>query len=145
MGKMGDQYVERDLVAADLPAITWSGSPLHLEAVARELERAARGELDYLAICDAGGRPVAIGAVDFSVCDDAGVLAQLAVMPPLQSQGLGTRLVGFAERRITSRGLSRAQLAVEENNLRARALYRRLEYRECGTEIEEWDALVDGG
>ena len=53
---------------------------------------------------------------------------QLAVLPALQSRGLGTLLIRAAEQRIRNRGLRRAELAVEESNPRARALYERLGY-----------------
>lgn len=41
----------RDLTVEDLPACAWSGTATHLAAVARELARARRGEVDYLAVC----------------------------------------------------------------------------------------------
>jgi hypothetical protein len=43
--------VVRDLTLEDLPACAWSGSALHLKSVARAVERARRGEMDYLAAC----------------------------------------------------------------------------------------------
>ena len=36
----------RDLTAADLPACAWAGGSLHVAAMARELERAGRGEVN---------------------------------------------------------------------------------------------------
>ncbi|WP_411136206.1 GNAT family N-acetyltransferase [Streptomyces sp. C10] len=69
----------RDLTPADLPACGWCGSPLHLAHVERELVRARRGEVDYLAVCPPSGEPVAIGGVDHRARLDAGLLWQLAV------------------------------------------------------------------
>lgn len=100
--------------------------------VARELERAAAREVDYLAVCTPVGLPVAIGGVDYQVAAGAGTLWQLGVLPALQSCGLGTVLIRAAEDRIRSRGLRRAELGVEESNPRARALYERLGYVACG-------------
>ncbi|MFC9926202.1 GNAT family N-acetyltransferase [Streptomyces sp. NPDC127190] len=129
----------RDLLPRDLPACTWSGSATHLRQVERELARAAVGEVDYLAVCTAADLPVAIGGIDYQVSEGAGTLWQLAVLPALQSCGLGTLLVRAAEQRIRDRGLRRAELAVEDDNPRARALYERLGYVAYGHEPDAWD------
>ncbi|MFG3510511.1 GNAT family N-acetyltransferase [Streptomyces sp. NPDC047821] len=129
----------RDLLPADLPACTWSGSDTHLRHVERALARAAAGEVDYLAVCTSADLPVAIGGIDYHVSEGAGTLWQLAVLPALQSRGLGTLLVRAAERRIRDRGLRTAALAVEEDNSRARALYERLGYVAYGREPDAWD------
>ncbi|MER7834126.1 GNAT family N-acetyltransferase [Streptomyces sp. NPDC095602] len=129
----------RDLLPQDLPACAWSGSDTHLRRVKRELARAAAGEVDYLAVCTPADLPVAKGGIDYQVSEGAGTLWQLAVMPALQSCGLGTLLVRAAEQRIRDRGLRRAELAVEEDNLRARALYERLGYVAYGREPDAWD------
>lgn len=39
----------RDLTPEDLPSCAWSGSATHLASVAKALERAGSGEVDYLA------------------------------------------------------------------------------------------------
>jgi ribosomal protein S18 acetylase RimI-like enzyme len=129
----------RDLLPQDLPACTWSGSATHLRHVERELARAASGEVEYLAVCTPVDLPVAIGGIDYEVAEEAGTLWQLAVLPALQSCGLGTLLVRAAEQRIRHRGLRRAELAVEEDNPRARALYERLGYVAHGRKPEAWD------
>ncbi|WP_442937722.1 GNAT family N-acetyltransferase [Nonomuraea sp. SBT364] len=69
----------------------------------------------------------------------AGTLWQLAVLPALQSRGLGTLLIRAAEQRIRNHGLSTAELAVEDGNLRARALYERLGYVAYGRKPDAWD------
>ncbi|GAA1544304.1 GNAT family N-acetyltransferase [Streptomyces albidochromogenes] len=129
----------RDLLPQDLPACTWAGSDTHLRHVERELARAAAGEVDYLAVCTPADLPVAIGGIDYQVSEGAGILWQLAVLPALQSCGLGTLLVRAAEQRIRDRGLRRVALAVEEDNRRARALYERLGYVAYGREPDVWD------
>lgn len=130
----------RDLTLEDLQWCSWSGSALHLTHVARELERSRSGVVDYLAVCPPSGRPVGIGGVDYEVSPGAGTLWQLAVLPALQSCGIGTVLVHAAEQRIIARGLHRAELSVEESNPRARALYERLGYVAHGSEPDAWDA-----
>ncbi|KMO93880.1 GNAT family N-acetyltransferase [Streptomyces roseus] len=135
----------RDLVVADLASIAWSGSPLHVANVARQLERARLGEVDYLAVCPPSDVPVAKGAVDYRVKEGTGTLWQLSVHPALQSCGIGTFLVKAAEHRIRNRGLKRAELAVEECNPRARSLYERLGYVAFDRRPDSWDEQAPDG
>lgn len=129
----------RDLTAADLPSCAWSGGPTHIAAIAKALDRAERGEVDYLAACPPSGLPVALGGIDYTKIPGAGVLWMLAVHVALQSCGIGTVLIEAAEQRIRARGLHRAELGVEECNPRARALYERLGYLPHGSAPESWD------
>jgi ribosomal protein S18 acetylase RimI-like enzyme len=135
----------RNLTRDDLPSCTWSGSATHLAHVAQALERAERGEVDYLALCPPSNLPVAIGGIDYAVTPDAGTLWQLAVHPALRSCGIGTILIRAAEQRILARGLHRAELGVEEINPRARALYERLGYLAYGRKPEAWDEEAADG
>jgi ribosomal protein S18 acetylase RimI-like enzyme len=130
----------RDLTHEDLPACAWSGTATHLAHVARQLDRARRGEVDYLAVCPPSNLPVAIGMVDYLADPGAGTLAQVAVQAAWRSCGLGTILIRAAEQRILARGLDRAELGVEESNPRALALYERLGYVAYGRRPEAWDA-----
>ncbi|MEU1231663.1 GNAT family N-acetyltransferase [Streptomyces sp. NPDC005828] len=135
----------RDLAEADLPACGWAGSPKHVRELVHQIRRAEAGEVDYLAVCTPAGLPVAVGGVDYTVRPGAGTLWQLGVLPALQSCGIGTFLVGSAEQRIAARGLTRAELGVEEDNPRARALYERLGYRAFGREPDSWDVETEDG
>lgn len=128
----------RDLTHADLASCGWSGSEHHLAGVARQLERARLGEVDYLAVCPKTDIPVAKGGVDYRVKEGVGTLWQLAVHPALQSCGIGTVLIEAAELRIRNRGLLHAELGVEESNPRARALYERLGYVAQGCRPDAW-------
>ncbi|MGW7682460.1 GNAT family N-acetyltransferase [Kribbella sp. NPDC054772] len=129
----------RDLAHADLAACGFAGSKLHLTQVAKELDRARSGDVDYLAVCTKTDVPVAIGGVDYLPHPGAGSLWQLSVHPALQSCGIGTVLIGAAEKRILARGLDRAEIGVELNNPRARALYERLGYVAYDEVLEAWD------
>jgi ribosomal protein S18 acetylase RimI-like enzyme len=122
-----------DLTADDLSSIGWSGNPAHIRTVEAKLQEA---DLDYLAIRGPDGAPVAIGCVTYS--DGSGDIGQLAVREELQSMGLGSRLVEEAERRMRERGLETSTLGVEVGNTRARELYERLGYVECGTVPDSW-------
>ncbi|MFB6605169.1 GNAT family N-acetyltransferase [Streptomyces noursei] len=135
----------RDLTPSDLPSCTWSGSATHLRQVAKELERAAVGEVDYLAACTPVDLPVAIGGVDYRITSGAGTLWQLAVIPALQSHGIGTLLILAAEGRMRARGVRRAELGVEESNPRARSLYERLGYVAYDRQPDAWDEEAPDG
>lgn len=130
----------RDLTDDDLGSCHWAGTPTHLAHVSAALDRARRGDVEYLAICGPPGLPIAIGGIDYAARNMAGTLWQLVVHPALRSCGLGTALVGAAEERIARRGLRRAELGVEESNPRARALYERLGYVAYGSEPDSWTA-----
>ncbi|MBD0838636.1 GNAT family N-acetyltransferase [Streptomyces sp. TRM68416] len=135
----------RDFVHADLVSCGWAGSELHLAGVATQLERARLGEVDYLAVCPATDIPVAKGGVDYRAKEGVGTLWQLAVHPALRSCGIGTFLVAAAELRIRNRGLRQAELGVEENNPRARALYERLGYVAYDRQPDSWDEQAPDG
>lgn len=135
----------RDLTREDLPACAWSGSALHLAALAEALNRAERGEVEYLAAFPPSGLPVALGGIDYLRRPGAGVLWMLGVHEALQSCGIGTLLIGVAEQRIRARGLDRAVLGVEECNPRARALYERLGYLAYAREPAGWDVEAEDG
>lgn len=132
----------RDLTPEDLPSCAWSGS---VAGIARALDRAGRGQADYLAVCPASGLPVALGGIDYAKTPGAGTLWQLAVHGALHSCGIGTILIHAAEQRIRGRGLHRAELGVEESNPRARALYERLGYVVYGREPASWDEEAPDG
>lgn len=140
MAQIVVELTVRDLNDEDLEWCSWSGTRLHLTQVARELERARRGQADYLAACPPSGLPVAIGGVDYGMSRGAGTLWQLAVHPALQSCGIGTVLIRAAEQRIVARGLRRAELSVEEGNTRALALYERLGYVGYDRRPDGWDS-----
>jgi ribosomal protein S18 acetylase RimI-like enzyme len=137
--------VIRDLTPEDLPSCGWSGSAIHLVSIAEALERARRGEVEYLAACPPSGLPVAIGMVDYAEGTGAGTICQLSVHGALQSCGIGTLLIRAAEQRILARGLRRAELGVEESNPRARALYERLGYIAYGRAPDSWDEVAADG
>lgn len=134
-----------DLTKGDLSDVEWAGGPLHLESIAKALNRAEAGEVEYLAVRAPDGKPVSIGGIDYKAHASAGTLWQLATRGELQGLGLGTRLIEDAENRIRKRGLNTAMLGVEDNNPRARALYERLGYRPVGREKASWPRQRDDG
>lgn len=130
--------VVRDLEPQDLAALDWTGGPEHLRAVAGDLAAAATGDVAQVVIQVPNGCLVAFGAVDFRPSTDAGTLWMLSVRDTWQSLGIGTRLIRALEERILAGGRDVAVIAVEHDNPRAAALYRRLGYREAGSAVDSW-------
>lgn len=135
----------RDVEPGDLSSCAWSGTATHLAAIARALERARLGEVEYLAACPPSGLPVGLCGIDYAKTAGAGTIWMLAVHPALQSCGIGTVLIQAAEQRIRARGLHRAELGVEDSNPRARSLYERLGYAAYGSEPDSWDQEAADG
>ncbi|MFG2559888.1 GNAT family N-acetyltransferase [Streptomyces sp. NPDC048496] len=135
----------RDLVHADLASCGWAGSARHLDVVAAQFDRRRHGDVDYLAVCARADIPIAMGGVDYRAKGGVGTLWQLAVHPALQSCGVGTVLIEAAEQRVKNRGLRQAELGVEEDNPRARALYERLGYRAYDRRPDAWDEQAPDG
>jgi GNAT superfamily N-acetyltransferase len=67
----------------------------------------------------------------------------LAVGPEWQSHGVGTAIVRAAEEHAARRGCRRIGLGVDEENVRAAALYRRLGYRDTGCRYLDRYQYVD--
>jgi ribosomal protein S18 acetylase RimI-like enzyme len=134
-----------DLRRFDLAVLGWSGSPLHLQNVAKALDRVPSGEVDYLVVRAPTGEPIAKGGIDHCDPHGPGKLWQLATHPALQSLGIGTVLIGALENRIRSRGIPAAWLGVEVNNPRASALYQRLGYRPFANETDRWEDQDESG
>jgi ribosomal protein S18 acetylase RimI-like enzyme len=127
-----------DLTREDLSLLGWSGSATHLASVSRALDRVEAGEVEYLVARAPGGEPIAKGGIDYAEEPGVGTLWQLATAEELQGLGIGTRLIAVAEERIRKRGMHIAELAVEDNNPRARALYERLGYRAVRRKAASW-------
>ncbi len=133
----------RDCEAEDLPALEWTGSPAHLDAILEALQLHWAGEVELVVVELPNGRLVGNGGVDYRKSADGdpaafGELWMLSVHEDWQSLGVGSAMIADLERRIARRGRPRARIGVEHDNPRAAALYRRLGYRECGTELGHW-------
>ncbi len=133
----------RTLEATDLPDLGWTGGEEHLRAIAGDLGRAAADEISQLVVSVPNGCLVAFGAVDFTTDTDAGRLWMLSVRPSWQSLGIGTALITALESEVVARGRSRATIAVEHDNPRARELYLRLGYRSYGSALDRWSVGRD--
>ncbi len=136
----------RALLPADLPECSFAGAPTHLRYVARELERAAAGEVDYLLVLDDDGAPVSIGGVDHVEHAGSSSLYQLATDPARQGEGFGTVLIHALEAAAQARGVTRVRVGVETGNGGARRLYERLGYTATGqVQLSSWDSEDEHG
>lgn len=132
--------VIRDLIESDLDELRWSGTASHLVSVREQLNRVESGEVEYLVATTPSGLPVGKAGIDYTQHPGAGTIYQAAVHPALQSCGIGRLLVAEGESRIRARGRAYAELGVEHDNPRARALYERLGYVAYGDAPDEWDS-----
>ncbi len=118
---------------ADLPALDHALPTGRNDVHRAFLARQVTGEVSYVAAWR-GDTAVGVGAVRWigrgGLPDPE--LSNLHVPAPLQSQGIGTALVRFAEGLVRSRGYARLVIGVDENNVRAAALYERLGYVDTG-------------
>ena len=133
----------RDLEAADLSDLDWSGGPEHIRAVAVALEASYAGELGLLVGFLPNDRLIAMGGVDFRLSEDAGNIWMLAVHERFRSLGAGAELIAALEHKIIDHGRALARMLVEHDNPGARALYERLGYSEAGATLDSWP--VAGG
>lgn len=134
-----DSFIVDDLKLEDLDSIGWSGNPAHPRHVKEALLRVQEGEVEYLAVRNTDGSPISIGGIDYKAHENAGTLWQLSTMESLRGLGLGTKLITALEDRIKQRGIHKAMLGVENTNDKARALYKRLGYTECGQDTDSWE------
>ncbi|HEY3510921.1 MAG TPA: GNAT family N-acetyltransferase [Kribbella sp.] len=135
----------RNLTESDLPACGWYGTATDLVYVAEAIQRARRGEVDYLAVCPPSGLPVAVGGIDYTKPPGAATIWQLSVRAELRSCGIGTVLIGELEQRARDHGLRWVELGVDDNNSRPRTLYERLGYAQTGHESASWNQQAPDG
>jgi ribosomal protein S18 acetylase RimI-like enzyme len=133
----------RDLTVEDLAVCGWSGIDLAYRT--ETLERARGDEIDYLAVCPPSDIPVATGGIDYTKPPGAATIWQVSVDEALRSCGIGTILIHALEERIRGRGLHHAELGVDDNAARPRALYERLGYVVCGSEPGSWNQQAPDG
>jgi hypothetical protein len=122
----------RDLTRDDLSPCAWTG--ISATNMATTLERAGRGEVDYR-LSAASTTP---SARTPAPCTSSPCTAQC-------NRAGSERCSSAPQQRIRGRSLHRAELGVEEDNPRARALYERLGYVAYGRNPESWDEEAPDG
>jgi ribosomal protein S18 acetylase RimI-like enzyme len=127
----------REIADADLAGFhDWYGYERD-ESFRRSLQRHKSGEIVYL-VADVRGRPVGHLGVDLVRVRGAAHLWQFGVLPALQSHGIGTAMIGYAEEAAAAHGFRVAEIGAETHNPRARALYERVGYSLVEERDGEW-------
>ena len=133
----------RPLAAEDLAHIQQALPPEHPEAHVRRLADQRAGRVTYL-VAWAERRPVGHALVRWggptnpelrcllNPSERHPYVEALVVHPSLRSRSVGTQILAAAESLVRERVLGGIGLAVAVENVRARALYERLGYRDLG-------------
>jgi ribosomal protein S18 acetylase RimI-like enzyme len=111
----------------------------------RHLVHALENSGDYLAAVLPDGRIVGKIGIRYDQHPGAGNLLQFDVVEDLRGRGIGTALLTRAERLVRDHGCQRITLGVEEDNVDAIRLYRRMGYQEFGVETAEWEQEAPDG
>lgn len=120
----------------DLPALEWFGlfAP-HRALIRKVFEQQQQGQALML-VAEVNGEASGQAWIDWS--GRARGIAELwavRLLPCLQRQGLGARLVDVAERIALASACTEMQLGVETGNVRARQFWERLGYRYTATAV----------
>lgn len=111
------------------------------------------GADEWLWVVETGG--AAVGFCHFGTCRDpasghGGEIERLYLLPRVQNQGLGTRILAAAGHRLVDEGLTPVRATVFEDNRGARRLYERLGARYVGRSVvfedqgkPVWDCIYD--
>lgn len=128
------ELVIRRAGEADLDRLEWFGMHSdHREIIRAAFQRQRLGEVAML-VAALDGYPVGQVWVDFRrpAGSEGASLWAVRVLPPLQRQGIGARLMRAAEGVAAARERCLLTLTVERSNPDARRFYERLGYRENG-------------
>ena len=128
----------RDLQQSDLDRLDWSGGPAHQRGLDDLLRSTWQGVAEAVVAELSTGTIVGLGALDLERGDDWAWIWQLVVRPEWRGLRIGTALIAELEARAAASGFAATRLAVEHDNPRAAALYRRLGYRPVGSIVESW-------
>jgi ribosomal protein S18 acetylase RimI-like enzyme len=127
----------RPLRDGDLDGLEWDAEQAIQAGYVRRTA-AERGDEVVFLLALANGQPVGRLGLDFGRKADEGIvhLWAFSVLPSLQRLGIGTALVRAAESLIVSapRAATVVEVGVDEWNRDAAKLYRRLGYRDAGSE-----------
>jgi ribosomal protein S18 acetylase RimI-like enzyme len=131
----------------DLRMLEWFGliTP-YREIMEKDFARARQGEIAYL-VAEANGFPIGQVQVDFTLygAQGIGLIWALRVIPTMQGLGIGTRLIGAAEKLLRDYGFHTAEIGVEASNPDARRLYERLGYVVVREVNEPWQYTTPDG
>lgn len=133
----------RPCVAEDLPKLEWYGQYIHFRRIYQATFQDQLLGRRLMVVADLNNFPVGqiFVHMNLGINDHGharGYLYSLRVIDHLQGQGLGTRLLRYAEETLLARGFDRALISAAITNLRARNLYERLGYQVIGKDEGRW-------
>jgi N-acetyltransferase len=135
----------RDGRPGDVDAMTWASSDGQRDAWQHQADRAVSGEVDFL-VAELGGRILGKAVLDWTHnADGTPWLWMVSVHPDHRSQGIGAGILEVAEARAQERGHASIELAVDDDNTRARDLYLRNGYAVVGPYVDEYDVIQPDG
>jgi ribosomal protein S18 acetylase RimI-like enzyme len=149
--------IDRTVVAADvavrlchdedLRRLEWFGLYSHHrqifdEAFARQLR-----DENIMLVADLHGFPIGQAWIDLTKrqAEAVGYIWAVRVFPFLRNMGIGTLLMRAAERVLSGRAISVAEVGVEQSNPQARRLYERLGYTMYTQLTEEYGYTTPEG
>jgi GNAT superfamily N-acetyltransferase len=131
----------------DLAALEWHGAfTTHRSFMHEQFERQQRGE-SVMLVADHDGFPLGQIWIDLvqRAAESTAVLWALRVLEPVQSAGIGRRLLAAAERVAHDAGFEVAEIGVERDNPRARRWYERSGYACTRGEVTEQTYVAPDG
>jgi RimJ/RimL family protein N-acetyltransferase len=135
----------RDGRPGDVDAMSWASSDGQRDAWQHQADRAETGEVDFL-VAELDGRVLGKAVLDWTHnADGTPWLWMVSVHPDHRGQGIGARLLAVAEVRAQERGHASIEMAVDDDNPRARGLYLRNGYAVVGPHIDEYDVAQPDG
>ncbi len=143
----------RTVTRDDLPALEWDGEYTHFRRVYANAYRMQEQGKSVLWIAELPGEGI-IGQVfvqllgarpELADGHTRGYLYSVRVREPLRGQGIGTRLLQWAEADLRRRGFSFAVLNVSKEKPDTRRWYERLGYRMIAHEPGNWSYIDHRG
>jgi ribosomal protein S18 acetylase RimI-like enzyme len=146
------QAIIRRATSRDLPSLEWGGEYRHYRRLfARAIQEAERGRR-VLLLAEIGAEVVGQIFIQLNTRPQfsagrtsSGYLYAFRVKPRYRNQGIGTQLLGEAERVLASIGYARSVISVSKTNPAARRLYERHDYRIFAEDSGEWSYVDHNG
>lgn len=135
----------------DLPKLEWHGEYTHFRRVFRNTFDEQSTGRRLMLLADVNGYPIGQIFIQLENADDwwqggkRAYLYSLRVMDVFRHQGIGTALIGEAERILSGRNYDSISIAVAKDNPRARRLYERLGYVIVAEDSGRWQYVDHEG
>ncbi|NWG16344.1 MAG: GNAT family N-acetyltransferase [Chloroflexi bacterium] len=126
----------------DLPKLEWYGQYIHFRNLFRRAFREQQLGRRLILVADCNHFPIGYLFIQFAPADEGSLkrayLYSFRVMEMFRGQGIGTRLLQYAEVVIRQRDHNWALISVAKNNPAAHRLYERMGYRVYAEDEGRW-------